>query len=296
MRFKASLRVRVGKLVARLGDPRFDPECFYLPRDELLGFVAIPADPQFRIGTRQSAKSRVATIIGHDVSDHEINDARTPTPAFYIARYPVTVAQFGVFVTATGAGPRDLRALRDPDSQPVRYIAWREAMAYCRWLHQSLVGGSALTGCEAARLVHDGAWQVSLPSEPEWEVAARGGQRESVFPWGDTPDPNAANYKDSGIEDTSPVGCFPANGFGLHDMIGNVSEWTRSLWTIDYSQVNDPNLDDLEARDDQARGVRGGSWLGHRGYARCAYRGWSLPEHRSAYLGFRVVLRTSPVS
>ncbi|WP_295438808.1 SUMF1/EgtB/PvdO family nonheme iron enzyme [uncultured Thiodictyon sp.] len=294
---RASVRVRVAGLVPRLGgDPRFDPGRYHLPGDDWLGFVPIDADPQFRIGTRPSDRLRVARIIGYDVPDHEINDAPTPTPAFYIARYLVTVGQFRAFLAATRTEPRDPKALDDPESRPVRYIDWWEAMAYCRWLHRALADGSVLAGSEAARLVRKGSWQVSLPGEREWEVAARGGRRGSVCPWGDMPNPDAANYGESNIRDTSSVGCFLANGFGLYDMVGNVWEWTRSLWALDYSQVNDPRREDLDAGDSQARVVRGGSWLNVQGLARCACRAMLLPDGRSNLLGFRVVLRAAPVS
>ena len=91
-------RAHVGDRLAALGDPRFDPQRFHLPDDGLLGFVRIPADPQFTIGTRTADAKRVAEIIGYKAPDNEINDQHTPTQDFYIARYPVTVAQFREFV------------------------------------------------------------------------------------------------------------------------------------------------------------------------------------------------------
>ncbi len=220
-------RARIGDLLSELGDPRFDPDRFFLPDDDLLGFVPIPADSKFRIGTRKADAKRVAEIIGYEVGEDELNDAVTPTPDLYIARYPVTVAQFRAFVEASGFEPADGRALRDPDSRPVRYVSWHEALAYCQWLNEMLVTAPALDGCEIARLVRDGAWRISLPSELEWEKAARGGL-ESAWPWGDTPGQNRANQGESAISDTSAVGCFPSNGFDLYDMIGNLWEWTRS--------------------------------------------------------------------
>ena len=104
------------------------------------------------IPSRGDAK-RVATIIRYEVPEDEINDVPTPTPDFYIARYPVTVAQFRAFVEASGFEPGDARALADPDSRPVRHVAWREALAYCQWLHQMLATNLVSDGCAAARLV-----------------------------------------------------------------------------------------------------------------------------------------------
>jgi formylglycine-generating enzyme required for sulfatase activity len=300
----AAQRASAGDVLAALGDPRFDPGRFYLPADDMLGFVQIPADAAFKIGTRASDAKRVAKIIGYDVAGEEINDAITPTPDFYIARYPVTVAQFRAFVGETGFQPGDADALRDPNSRPVRYVDWREAMAYCEWLNGVLATAPELEGTEAARLVREAGWCVSLPSELEWEKAARGGLQERVFSWGDEPDPNRANYGDSQIGDTSAVGCFPGNGLGLHDMLGNVWEWTRSLWGKDWRKpdfgypydATDAKREALDARDDMWRVVRGGSWSNHRGDARCAYRGRNRPGDRSGDRGFRVVLRSAPVS
>jgi hypothetical protein len=117
---------------------RFDPQRFYLPADEMLGFVRIAADPGFMIGTRRQDAARVSKIIGGKVDDDEINDALTPTPEFYIARYPVTVAQFRAFVEATGFAIGDADALADPDSRPVRRVSWHEALAWCDWLNEML--------------------------------------------------------------------------------------------------------------------------------------------------------------
>ena len=154
------VRARAGNALARLGDPRFDPQRFYLPADDALGFVHIDADPDFRIGTREADRQRVAEIIGHDTSDKEINDVPTPSPEFYIARYPVTVAQFKAFVEATQYEFGDADALRDPDSRPVRYVSWREAIAYCEWLKDLLATSSAFDGNPIACLVREQGWRV----------------------------------------------------------------------------------------------------------------------------------------
>jgi formylglycine-generating enzyme required for sulfatase activity len=288
-------RAYLGDLLSALGDARFDPQRFHLPAGPDLGFVHIPADPEFRIGTRKPDAKRVAEIIGGKVSDSEINDSLTPALDFYIARYPVTVAQFRAFVEATGLKIGDASALRDPDSRPVRYVTWRDALTYCEWLNEMLATAPALEGFEVASLVREGAWQVGLPSELEWEKAARGGLQDAIYSWGDTPDPNRANYADSGIVDTSAVGCFPANGFGLYDMLGNLWEWTRSRYGP-YPYRPDDGRENPRPKDDDWMVVRGGSWLDLRGVARCACRYGARPGGRGGSLGFRVVLRAAPVS
>ena len=291
----APLRARAGDALSRLGDPRFDTARFSLPADERLGFEFIPADPGFMIGTRRSDAQRVAKASGGKVFDDEFNDDSTPAPAFHIARFPVTVAQFRAFVEATGIPLGNDRMLRDPDSRPVRYVSWREATAYCAWLQQMLVESHALAVTAATRLVREQGWRVALQSELEWERAARGGLVGQVFPWGDAADPQRANYGLSGIGTTSVVGCFAPNGHGLCDMVGNVWEWTRSPLADGYgpAMLRDEALNPGE--EDQLV-VRGGSWINLAHCARCSYRRRNASGLRSGDLGFRVVLRSSPVS
>jgi formylglycine-generating enzyme required for sulfatase activity len=293
-RSKPVIRARAGDALARLGDPRFDPQHFHLPADDMLGFVHIPADPQFRIGTRKADAERVAKIVDRGVGDDEINDEPTPSPEFYICRYPVTVAQFRAFAEASGFRIGREDALRDPDSRPVRFVNWYEAQAYCEWLNGVLASAPEFEGTNAGRLVREHARRVALPSELEWERAARGGLRDAIYSWGDEPDPNRGNYSDSEIGDTSAVGCFPANGFGLYDMIGNVWEWTRSRFA-DYPYAPADGREEPNPTDDEPLVLRGGSWYGVRDSACCAYRLWSSPGSRFDSLGFRVVLRSSPV-
>uniref|UniRef100_UPI00260550B8 SUMF1/EgtB/PvdO family nonheme iron enzyme n=1 Tax=Accumulibacter sp. TaxID=2053492 RepID=UPI00260550B8 len=300
----ARQRAQAGDVLAALGDPRFDPKHLYLPADDRLGFERVSADPNFKIGTRKTDAKRVAKIIDYEVDDNEINDALTPTPEFYIARYPVTVAQFRTFVEATAFKIGDADALSDPNNRPVRWVSWHEALAYGDWLNDQLAHSPAFEGNEMARRVRESGWRVTLPSELEWEKAARGGLRDAVFSWGDEPDPNRANGGESEIGDTSTVGCFPANGFGLYDLVGNVWEWTRSLWGTDWEKPtfgypydpNDAKREDLAAEDKIIRVLRGGSWYLNRDGARCAYRFRIHPDPRFEHSGFRVVLRPPPVS
>ena len=291
----APLRARAGDALSRLGDPRFDTARFSLPADERLGFEFIPADPGFMIGTRRKDAQRVAKASGGEAYDEEFNDEVTPAPAFHIARYPVTVAQFRAFVEATGPPLGDDRALRDPDSRPVRNVSWREASAYCAWLQQMLDESPALATTAAAKGVRQQGWRVALPSELEWERAARGGLVGQVFTWGDGADPQRANYNKSGIDNTSVVGCFAPNGHGLFDMVGNACEWTRSPWVDRYGPAM-LRAEALNPGDDDSLVVRGGSWVNDADVARCASRDGITPGLRASGLGFRVVLRSSPVS
>jgi formylglycine-generating enzyme required for sulfatase activity len=288
-------RARAGDVLARLGDPRFDPERFHLPADEELGFVHIPADPGFRIGTRKAHAKRVSEIVGYGIGQNEINDESTTTPDFYIARYPVTVAQLRAFVEAKGFDLGNADALRDPDNRPARWVSWPEAVAYCTWLNAMLAGSPALAGTQPAHLVREQGWQVALPSELEWEKAARGGLADAVFPWGDTPGPDRANYRESEVGDSSAVGCFPANGVGLYDLVGNLFEWTRSR-NAPYPYRSDDGREAMEPGGNEWLVVRGGSWDYHRDFARCAFCLRNLPVNRADFLGFRVVLRVAPVS
>ena len=291
----APLRARAGDALSRLGDPRFDPGRFCLPADERLGFEFIPADPGFMIGTRRSDAQRVARATGKEAYEDEFNDELTPAPAFHIARYPVTVAQFRAFVKTTGSPLGHAAALRDLDSRPVRFVSWHEATGYCAWLQRMLAESPALAATAAAQLVREQGWRAALPSELERELAARGGLVGQMFPWGDGADPQRANYDESGIGSTSVVGCFAPNGHGLFDIVGNVWEWTRSPWADRYG----PDMlraEALNPGDDARLVVRGGSWVNRADYARCAYRSRLTPDLRDSLLGFRVVLRSSPVS
>ena len=111
---------------------------------------------------------------------------------------------------------------KDKLHHPVVNVTWHDACAYCRWLSE--VTGKA----------------IALPSEAEWEKAARGDQDQRAYPWGDAFDMLRCNSDELGLEDTTPVGIFPtgASPYGCLDMAGNVWEWTRSLWGEDIANTS----------------------------------------------------------
>lgn len=178
------------------------------------------------------------------------------------------------------------------------------------WLSRRLrvVAPEHLAGPELApkeRSVWEGLLEgrlvASLPSEVEWEKAARGPDGKRRWPWpGDEPDPNRANYHDSGIDATSAVGCFPGgrSPFGAEEMSGNVWEWTRSLWgekwnkpSFDYSYDPHDGREDEETPDAILRVLRGGAFNLNEDNVRCAFRDLYDPDDRSYRIGFRVFLR-----
>jgi formylglycine-generating enzyme required for sulfatase activity len=190
---------------------------------------------------------------------------------FYLAKTETTFTQYDAFSEATA---RDFLgdASWGRSDRPVIFVGWSEAKAYANWL-------TAMTG-EACR----------LPTEAEWEYAARAGTA-TRYPWGDEPGTNLASFVGAGIKwnaHTVPVGSFAPNAFGLHDMIGNAWEWVGDCWHENYEGAPDDGLAWVEDRC-QSRVLRGGSWDASAEIARSAYRFSLVPAYRLNSFGFRVM-------
>jgi formylglycine-generating enzyme required for sulfatase activity len=231
--------------------------------EEVLGFPLVWVPPGlFLMG---SDKDDDPQAYDDELPQHEVR-----LPGYWIGRYPVTVAQYRDFVEKSGRDV-DERSLKDPDDHPVRYVNWRDALAYCRWL-------SERTGLP-----------VTLPSEAEWEKAARGTDGR-IYPWGnEAPTVDLCNF-DNNVGDTTPVGNYSPAGDsprGCVDMAGNVWEWTRSLYK-DYPYDPRDGREDLEAGG--RRVVRGVAFDPPEDLVRCAFRGYRHPHYRNNFGGFRVVV------
>jgi formylglycine-generating enzyme required for sulfatase activity len=244
-------------------------------------WVAIPTG-EFLLGSDRTQD--------REASDREQPQHRLRLPAYRIARTPVTVAQFRQFVETTGyrttaeelgtaavwvgnqvqriAGAYWAKPL-GPQSEvaqkaqhPVTCVSWYDVLAFCTWAG------------------------VRLPNESEWEFAARGtdGRR---YPWGNERPTVQHGNLHTARNDTSSVGSYPAgaSAFGLHEMAGNVWEWTSSLYRP-YPYRTDDGREDLGVVGDRV--LRGGSFLSPPRQARCAYRLREAPEHCSNIVGFRV--------
>ncbi len=194
--------------------------------------------------------------------------------------------------------PRDRPAYWDDErynhpAQPVVGVTWFEALAYTRWLEQQIqAAGCALQVWRAGQLealdVNAGTVAVHLPSEAQWECAARGATRR-IYPWGRRWASDRANTWEGHVLRPTPVGVYPrgVNALGMHDAAGNVWEWTRSL----YQPYPYNPEDGREALDAEGyRVTRGGSWLNFERSARCAYRDRYYPDYFNLDFGVRVVV------
>jgi formylglycine-generating enzyme required for sulfatase activity len=209
---------------------------------------------------------------------------------YWIGRYPVTVGQYRAFLEAGGYARRsfwtragwawcqavgrtqpdlwDDAVWAGDDRLPVVGVSWFEAYAYCQWL-----------GEVAGR-------DYRLPSEAEWEKAARGTDGRP-FPWGDLFDPGRCNTRVNGLGRTQPVGhCSPAGDspYGCAEMVGNVSEWTAS-WFVSYPYRVDGGREDPAGESERV--TRGGSWHSPVLRARTVSRGMNDPFFTDSDLGFR---------
>ncbi len=264
-------RSKAGTVLGQLGDPRFNPETWYLPDDKDLGFVDVPKGP-FWMGSDSDYDK--------DAFDWEKPKHKVDLDEYYMSKYPVTVAQFRVFVEETGHDAGE-NWHKGADSHPVVYVSWNDAAAYCDWLSK--------------KLNDIGIGEVRLPTESEWEKAARG-ENEDIYPWGNKADSDKMNYYETGIGGTTPVGCFPGsnNSYGLSDMNGNVWEWVEDDWHDSYKGAPATGKAWIDKPDRGSfRVIRGGSWAHHGWLCRSASRDWFTPDRRDFLTGFRLVLPRS---
>ncbi len=201
---------------------------------------------------------------------------RVSLGSFYIAQYPVTNAQYRQFVLDTGHRTPyldDARAERENwdqernlppagrEDHPVVLVSWHDAQAYCVW-----AGGR-------------------LPTEAEWESAARGGLAGEPYPWGDGINRELANYDNRA--GTTPVGSYPSNPYGLYDMAGNVWEWVADWYDPHYYAVS-PTEDPQGPATGTVKVLRGGAWLLFPEFCRVSYRFRNNPNFRFNLIGFRL--------
>jgi formylglycine-generating enzyme required for sulfatase activity/energy-coupling factor transporter ATP-binding protein EcfA2 len=270
-------RAAAAEVLARIetGGPGTQPAFWQLPHGEPI-WGEIPAG-EFWMGSERQ--------------DTEEPARRVYLDRFWIARVPITNAQYQFFVDATDTSVPDHwesgRPPKNMESHPVVNVSWYDALTYCRWLSEA-------TGKN-----------ITLPLEAAWEKAARGDKDKREFPWGDTFDATGCNNSELELGGTTPVGIFPkgASPYGVLEMAGNVWEWTRSICPKHRCTAgNEP--------EDPPRVVRGGSfalglsysygdtmvipvfYVGAVGNPVVGCNAWDgvPPGVRSSQIGFRVVV------
>ena len=237
-----------------------------------------------------------------DAEEDERPVHRVYVSEFFIGRFPVTHDEYARFIRATGHPAPAVRELplvargdREPEfrelaapyvwdgeappagqaGHPVVLVSYEDATAYCNWLSQAIER------------------RVRLPSEAEWEKAARGGVEGMKYPWGSDIDATRANYlTDPGTKrqrGTRPSGTFAPNAYGLCDMSGNVWQWVTDWYSGEYYGLGEPR-DPRGPVSGSLRIVRGGSWVNHdASMLRCAYRHKVPPDTYAYSVGFRIV-------
>jgi formylglycine-generating enzyme len=193
--------------------------------------------------------------------------------SFQFAACQVTNAEYAQFLAATAHTPPPQWSTSDGNfndpQQPVIAVSWFDAVAYCHWLS----GGTGR--------------HFRLPTEAEWERAARGGVDGKLYPWGDAPPESLPDYASRWQNGPERVGRYTPNGFGLYDICDNVHEWCSDWYAQDYyahSPERNPGGPDSGTR----RASRGGSWRHHIKVTRCSARSSIPPEFHYADYGFRV--------
>ena len=288
----AQERAEAGRALAMVGDSRLsvlDPF--------LMEFVPVEAGV-FLMGSKEEK---------HDFLNNGFPQFKYDIPYPYsIARYPVTNRQYQVFVEdggyrterfwqeakavghwqdgkvkGYGVEKSDLTDYGTPfnlPNHPAVGLTWWEALAFTRWLNEQRQRIIALPK----------DWMIRLPSEAEWEKAARGVDGR-LYPWVGQPDSEKANYRDSHVGFTNAVGCFPAgkSPYQAEEMSGNVWEWCASQWRDSYKNYLKQESNDPEGKG--RRVLRGGSFFDNGVYVRCAVRDYGDPDGRNFVIGFRVV-------
>jgi sulfatase modifying factor 1 len=191
--------------------------------------------------------------------------------AFFCSATQVANAEYERFLSATATGPPPF--WNDPNfnhpRQPVTGVTWHEATRYCEWL-------SAQTGR-----------RYRLPTEAEWERAARGGIEHKKFPWGDDPPQSLPDYALRWQNGPEPVARYASNAFGLYDIGDNVHEWCSDWYDPNY-YANSPERNPRGPQTGQRKASRGGSWRHQIKVARCSARSSIPPEFQYADYGFRM--------
>jgi len=253
----------------------------FLPGEEAYATLILSAMSAIPISISQTIPKPILVpipegwfLMGSEVGqDNERPIHRVWIDSFHLAAHQVNNADYARFLRHAAKLPPPFwqdPAFNHPD-QPVVGVSWYEAVEYCQWL-------TSTTGkC------------FRLPTEAEWERAARGGMEGALFRWGDAPPESLPNYANRWRTGPEPVGQSGANAFGLFDICANVHEWCSDWYDAAYYAVS-PERNPRGPGSGTRRASRGGSWRHHIKVTRCAARSSIPPQFQYADYGFRVAL------
>jgi formylglycine-generating enzyme required for sulfatase activity len=228
------------------------------PKQEKDATMALIPEGEFLMGATDDNDMGYTGAFQGELPQHTVN-----LDAFYMDTHLVTVDRYHRFMLATGYHPEHWVDdwINEPE-QPVRGIRWEDALAFSKWAGKR------------------------LPTEAEWEKAARGGLTNQQFPWGnddfDGSQAPALKKEDS----PPPIGSFPPNGYGLYDMTGSLWQWChddRRLYTADHRHCP------IGPVGGETRSVRGGDWYSHPFHKRCSRRGGAFLDRPTSNAGVRCV-------
>ena len=206
-----------------------------------------------------------------DGRDDEKPRRRVWVDSFDLAAYQTTNEEYSRFLRASGR--LQPASWDDPNfrhgQQPVVSVSWLDAVAYCEWLTRSC------------------GKPYRLPTEAEWERAARGGVENSIYPWGDCPPGQLPEYANRWKTGPEPVGQYSPNAYGLFNLGDNVHEWCSDWYDAGY-YAGSPERNPLGPSAGSRRASRGGSWRHHIKVTRTAARSSIPPEFKYTDYGFRV--------
>ncbi len=225
--------------------------------------IYIPGDI-FMMGSPKNEEGRC---------DHESPQHKITLQLFYMSKYPITQNQYQAIM---GKNPSHFKGKK----RPVECVSWYDATEFCQKLSQKM------------------GKNYRLPSESQWEYACRA-STTTPFYFGETITSELVNFngnhtyadapKGKYREETTDVGSFPPNAFGLYDMHGNVWEWCQDVWHDNYESAPTDGSAWETGGDTQIRVLRGGSYINDPRNCRCAYRIWLSADIYDYYWGFRVV-------
>ena len=211
--------------------------------------------------------------MGSNSGQHDERPVHSVTVSdFSIGKFEVTVGQYKAFCNETGRSMPEAPSWGWQDRHPIVNVTYNDAVAYCNWLGEKFGGD----------------WR--LPTEAEWEYAARGGNKSNGYTYSGSNDlESVAWFEDNAGGQTNSVGRKKLNELGIYDMSGNVWEWCRDRYVENYYS-NSPSSNPRGPSSGSDRVLRGGSWRINAPYCRVAYRNYGTPDYRNDVYGFRVVL------